>query len=343
MRRFLILITFLSTLGCTRRPLVDACPAESGESATIGVTVDWSESGIESSESRSDDDYIHRVSFRFFPLDGSTPFDRYLEDNITEGEIYVPIGEYSLVVFNESIYDSYWQGAIEFENSDNYSLFAAYLSDESSTTNPFYETSDSERISASALKLASWSIDRFVVSSEMALATKSGLSDEDIEMLEALNPVTPRPLTCTTTISVDVENLSSAATVYASLSGLSHKVFMASGDTHSTSVTHITQLTLRSWNDSSEQHGTISEERLTFSTPSEEQTHLLTLDIVLVDGSLHSPDEELIFDVSDQILGATTTRYADSDLAASASISLPEVSGDIEVSEWGDSTEITIQ
>ncbi len=340
MRAILIFISLL-VVGCIRRPLSDTeCPYSSTKSATIEVSVDWSATGF---ELYGTDEYIHRVSFRFFPLDGSTPFDRYIEDDVESGTIEVPQGSYSVVVFNESIYDSYWSNAILFEDVDSYELFAAEIVDEDRTLYDFFYIPDEdELLSVELLNLASYGIAEFVVSETMV---SGEWSDEDEVMASKLNPVVPQRLTCSTTIEVATENLSSANSVHASLTGLAHRVFMASGDADTITTTHIWQLSQREWEDEVEQHGTIYESRLTFSLPStDESQHTLTLDFTLIDGSRHDPEEELIYDVSDQIVSsAAVTRYADNDLSASVSVSLPEVSGDVEVEDWGDDNEVTIQ
>ncbi len=338
-------MALLTLVGCTRRPLsLKGCGEQSGYSAEIEVSVDWSLSGYDPA-ARSDENYIHRVSFRFFPLDGSEPFDRYLENDVERGTIFVPEGEYSVVVFNESIDDSYWKQAIRFEDCDNYTRFAAELVDQNSELY-FYEPATEELLSVEALFLASASVDRFVVSREMCTTEQWAWSEGDLSQIAQLNPVTPRRLTCATTLEAQMENLSSAFSVHASLTGLSQRVFMASGDPDTATTTHVGELTQREWEDNL-QHGTISESRLTFTTPQSGAQHTLTLDIILVDGSHHEPEEPLVYDVTDQIVSSATatpaTRYADNDLGASVSLSLPEVSGDVEVDEWGDEDTVTIK
>lgn len=339
---YLFTLLLLTAVGCTRRPLSQTGCSQSSdvESAEIAVSVDWSTTGYDIT---SDEEYIHRVSFRFFPLDGSTPFDRYLEGDVESGVIEVPVGSYSIVIFNESIYDTYWQNAILFENVDSYELFAATIVDEDRELYDFfYIPDDDEALSVEALALASCSVDYFEVTESMASLEQEQWGEEEQLMATRLNPVVPRRLTCYTTIGAVMENLSSAYTVHASLTGLAQRVFMATGEEDSLTTTHIWELSEREWDDESEQqHGTISQSRLTFSTPATED-HILTLDVLLIDGSRHDPEEELIYDVTDQII-SSTTRYADSDLGASVSLSLPVVTGDISVEGWGEETKVTLE
>ncbi len=341
MRKLTIIFIALALASCTRRDLTDvACDIEK-ESALVSVSVDWSVSGFDLSGDSRSADYIHRVSFRFFPKDGSAPFDRYLEGNVTSGQIYVPYGAYSVIVFNESIEDKYWEDAIEFENVDDYENFSARLVEEDRDNHPYFDLSQAERLSREALKLASMSIDHFVVTPAMSSVDTRALSEEDVKMLAKVNPVVPRPLTCQTTISAKVENLKSAYIVRAWLSGLSHRVNMASGVTHDESTHHVVELRDREWSDAEQNHGSISATRLTFSAPESDSEHTVGLDVILIDGSRHKPDEPLIFDVTDQIR-APLTRYADSPLGASVEFSLPKVSGTIEVEGWDDDEQITI-
>lgn len=340
----LLMAIFATTIGCTRRPLCD-CETEGnkpGESAMIDVKIDWSRSGIDPKvENRSDGDYVHRVSLRFFPKDGSEAFDRYLESNIFEGEISVPIGDYSVVVFNESIYDPYWIGVVEFENVDNYEDFTARLTDDEPTQFDFFDFDEGMDLSVEAFKLASWSIDNFSVSENMTLSGAQ-LSDSEEAMKRALTNIELRRLTTTTTIYADVENLSSVYRLHAALEGLSESVNITTGEPYSSTTTHVWQLTRVEWDDESEQrHGTISEERLTFAAPNVETTHTLTLEVLLINGSRYEPENPLKYDVSDQIRGLT--RYADNDLKARVSASLPYVTGQIVVGDWGDDNVVDLE
>ncbi len=349
MKRLILLFALVISLGCTRRPLsYKGCPNNrSTEVATIAVSVDWTISGFDTSDlSRSDEDFIHRVSFRFFPLDGSPPFERYIEDDVEVGEIVVPAGIYSVVVYNESINDSYWHGSINFVDCDSFERFAAEIDTEEQDSFGFYTPTEGENLAAEPFKLASAAIEHFEVSKAMCGSDPSAWSAYDKEQAAQLSPVVPRPLTCYTTIEVATERLSSASSIRASLSGLAHRVFMASGESDTETTTHINELTQVKWHDPNEQlHGTISERFLTFTTPTSSTTHTLTLDVILVDGTRHYPTEEMIYDVTDQITQSAlgiATRYAEQDLRASVALSLPEVAGDVEVNDWGDDNVITI-
>ncbi|MFI3319541.1 MAG: DUF5119 domain-containing protein [Rikenellaceae bacterium] len=311
-----LILSLIANSSCIRRSLTDyVCQRET---ATIPVTVDWTQSGITpSDDSRTETDYVHRVSLRFFPLDGSTPFDRYLETNIYEGEITLPEGSYSIVAFNESIYDTYWNGYINFINTEDYDTFAVELVDE-----------EGDGVATSPLKLASWSLGEYTITEDMISTTKAATPIE----------VTLQPLTCYTTVTAQITNLSSAQTVTATASGLTDRMYMASGEAHTSTTSHSLALSTVEWDDDSEQHGSISARILTFDNSTDTNaTYTLEFDVILVDGTRHTPDEPLIFDVSHQI-----TRYATDDFSLSAEFEIPETSGSIEVDEWGDKTTINL-
>ncbi len=313
----MLIITLL--VGCERRPIVDeVCTGYDGEgvasSVLVPVKVDWSESRITPSTNSYDDDYVHRVSLRFFPTDGSSAFERYLEGNIYDGYVWVPEGEYSVVAYNESIDDPYWEGVFDFVDVDDYDNFMAVLADED------------EEYSTQAYKLASWSLDYYEVSDD----TKSG--DSELEQIKLM------PLTCYVNITATVTNLSSAQSLYCDVSGFSDRVYMASGESHPTATVHRMELISREYSDDENKHGTTSHERLILEKSTDEESSLvLKFEILLADGTWHDPDEALEFDVSHQ-----TTRYATDDYDLSAEFELPEISTGIDVDVWVDEEVITI-
>ncbi|MFR9580456.1 MAG: DUF5119 domain-containing protein [Rikenellaceae bacterium] len=324
MKRGVLIILMALCLGCKRRDLSDTICQRS--LALIPVEIDWSQSSI--TPTQTDDgsgNYIHKVTLRFFPKDGSAAFDKYLEKDIYQGDIEVPIGEYSVVAFNEAIYDTYWHGVVSFVDTESYSLFAAELAE------------DETGVASEALKLASWSLDDYEVTQAMVnytqgYASYSTLTTYETQMLEAFTPLVPQPLTCYTSVSASITNLASVYQVTVNASGLAKRVFMASGDNDHTSTTHYLELTSRTWNDDDETHGVITSKLLTFShNTSDESSYQLEFDVILVDGSRHTPDEPLIFDVSHQI-----SRYASDDIELSAEFEVPLTEGGIGVDDWED-------
>ncbi len=340
MRRIATFIMFCTLCACSRRELTDGNAQM--ESALLEVEADWSRSGITPSKDVEAEDYVNRLSLRFFPTDGSPAFDRYLETDVTHGWIDLPIGTYSVVAFNESIDDPYWDGVVQFLNKDNFEEFAAQIEQDNNDYD-FYTTQPGETLAAEPYKLASWSLARLEITPNMANVSKARsrtdrLSVNETKMTSALTNIELRRLTCYTTITATVENLSSAQRIMTTFEGLSNRVYMASGETHESPVTHVFTLNNPSWSDAEQRHGSVSGRRLCFDVmPSTEQHHM-EMDVIFVDGARYNPDTPLHFDIP-----VGETRYADDDIAAQVNFSLPEVKGGIQMDPWGDDESILIE
>ena len=327
---------------CERRLLdEDELPA----AALIQVKIDWSKSGLNPLSANGSD--VHRVSLRFFPKDNNTPvFDLYLEGNVTEGTILVPIGNYSVIVFNESVDDLiFWQDAITFTDVDNYSKFAAhaapYPDAEREKQFPFYMPGSVERIIAEPIPLASWSLDDFEVTEGMVLVSHgersaSYLSTEENDMLDAFTNVVMRALTRPVNLTGQVENLISMHTGYMAMQGFADKVYMASGQTTQSVVTCMFRLGGRRY-DAGGKNGTTSNRLMSFGriTPSGSirESYTIAADILLVSGERYKPTTPLLFNVTDMVLAK-----AGQDVGINLNISfkLPHVDGSINVDDWED-------
>jgi hypothetical protein len=196
------------------------CPEPTG--VRLAVRVDWSRSGINTANERVTEQ-VDRVSLRFFPLDGSPAFDRYLDTDVTEGTVDVPLGRYGVVVFNESIYDeAWWEGHIDFTDTENYARFAAHAVAIDQRQRQLRRLGEGEQVAAEPLPLASWSVDELVVTGRMtARAAEQG----------ELTRIVMRPLTHRVELTVGVENLASARSINGAQRGFASTVYMASGAT----------------------------------------------------------------------------------------------------------------
>jgi len=138
---------------CVRRPLEDE-PIP--QTARIPVHIDWSRSGLNptnltNTASLPEVEQVHRVTLRFYPTDGSPCFDRFMEANVIADTIELPVGDYNVIVFNESVDDTpWWAGAITFTDDGNYNNFAAhavsYPDTQWPTDFPFYHAAPGENI-----------------------------------------------------------------------------------------------------------------------------------------------------------------------------------------------------
>lgn len=304
---------------CERRILGD-CPDDAA-SARLPVVVDWSESGI-TPTSRADADYVHRVSLRFFPKDGSAVFDRYLEGDVFAGDVDVPVGNYSVVAFNESIYDTYWNDALYFTGVDNYNSFAANLVDDNPDNYDFYATESGAKLSQTPLKLASWSLDNFEVKPSMT----------GDPMYYALTKIKLRQLTFEARIAVEATRLNSSMTMHGIFKGIVHKVMMASAEPVHSPTTHIFVFNAITWNDPAQTDGVIRAHVLTFGKqPVESSAYWLALDVILKSGTRYTPATPLLFEVSDQVHATS-----DKNIEIGVKIALPELDSGVDVGDWED-------
>ncbi|MFI3306039.1 MAG: DUF5119 domain-containing protein [Rikenellaceae bacterium] len=335
--RLILQIAFLVTLcaaACDRNSI--PCGNLSPQSAIIPVAIDWSESGLYVEESRSDNDEVHRVSLRFFPLDGSAPFERYMESDLNYDEIEIPVGSYAIVFLNEAITDNYWSGSLQFSDVDSFVDFSAELIDDGSSN------------SAEALELAAWSISLFEVTSDMAtysrgvmgvgdLSVVVQLTEYESQQMGALLEVVMQPRTRTLTVNVSTTNLGSSQNITASVAGLSSRINIVTGDAEDQPTSHTFELDTFNYatRASSDDSGVASGSRLCFSH-SDDTTdgYTLDLEVVMSDGTYYEDEEQLSsVDIADQV---TTTDDSD-DYTIEHQISLPQIeSGSIGLEDWSD-------
>lgn len=319
-------IFIVAATACERRSLYDNCLGDT----SIPVKVDWSISGI-TPTSRGETDFVHRVSIRFFPKDGSPAFDRYLESNVFEGVIHVPEGTYSVVVYNEAIDDVYWSDVIRFDNVDDYNLFSANIIEISPLPYDFYTPEDGEIFAAEPFKLASWKLDHFVVSRSGEDCNECG-----DDMKNALTKVKLRRLITPVHVVAEVTNLNSAMRMEAALTGMVSKVYMASGESTTSPTTHLFAFRAPVWNDETKTHGWVERNLLSFGRMSQPSAYLLHLGVIFVTGERHSPDIPMRYDVANQVISS----HPDGNIEVRVNLSLPKVDSDIGVGDWDDEDHI---
>lgn len=301
--------------------------------ATIPVKIDWSESGIPVSQPVGED-YVHRVSIRFFPKDGSEAFDRYLEGNVSEGSIEVPIGKYAVIAFNESVSDPYWSNSITFSDVNDYSNFSATIVPDDISLYPIYETIPGENIVVEPHKLASWSLDDLEITEDMA--ENSCRIPESSMITTALTHIKMRKLTYNVNVLAEVENLRSAQLIQGAIRGFSNKVYMASGVTAEAPSTHVFTFNGRKWTDDTQTNGTTEKNFSSFGlVPSTNGQYFLPMNVQFVTGEVYKPSTPLLYDVSSQ-----ANSYAKSDVKIRVKLALPYKEGGIDVDEWEDEEHI---
>lgn len=318
----------LSLTSCERRPLEDITYGP----AKIPVKIDWSESGIPVSQPVGED-YVHRVSIRFFPKDGSEAFDRYLEGDVTQGSIEIPAGNYSVVAFNESVADPYWTNSITFSDVNDYSNFAATIVPDDITLYPIYKSVPNENIVVDPHKLASWSLDDLEITQDMAQST-CGVPDNS-KITTALTHIKMRKLTYNVNVLAEVENLKSAQLIIGAIRGFSNKVYMASGKTAETPSTHVFAFNARKWTDDTQTDGTTEKNFSSFGLLPVTSQYFLPMNVLFVTGEVYEPSTPLLYDVSSQ-----ANSYANTDMKIRVKLALPKKEGGINVGDWEDEEHI---
>lgn len=333
--RWIFKITVIAVLivliSCQRKPLEE----EYYTTALIPVKVLWEHSGMQPTKSEAGD-FVSRVSFRFFPKDGSAPFERYLETNVREGAIEVPVGKYALLVMNESVSDPFWSDYLSFSDIDDFSKISATLNVDDPSKYDFYKPKIGEAFAVEAPKLASWSIDDFEVTSEMAQASRSD-NGTTILALEA----DLQQLTYSYSVVATIENLQSVMTMYGAMQGFANRVFLSTRKTGRSPATTFFRFNGRKFKSSPEQTDGVTKYVLsTFGRlPIGEQYNLL-VDIVFVNGSRYTPNSpnDLLFNVTDVV-----TNSIELNIEIPIALKLPKVDGDVGVGDWKDDETIIIK
>lgn len=334
MRILIKLICITSVLigltGCIHEETDPDCKSQS---AKIPVLVDWSHSGINPTKNESED-YVHRVSFRFFPKDGSKPFELYLEENVYKGTIEVPHGVYDLLVMNESVYDVYWTDAVRFLHIDDFTNISAEVCDANPNQYDFYKPAPTEAFMTDIPKMASWSIPNYTVARQSAHDTLR---------------VPMQKLTHACRILATVKNLKSATLMRGAKRGFAKRVYLSSRITHLAPATLFFVFNGRKPQSGSNTDGTTEYSFRTFGALPVTAAYTLGVDVILADGRRYVPGNasELEFEVtrhvSDYYASIGITRASADRIEIPISLSLPHVEGDIGVGDWGNDDTIIIE
>jgi hypothetical protein len=296
----LVVATIIDILsGCTRRPLQNNITPP--ETALIPVHIEWSESGIPLEQ-------IHRASVLLFHEKGGTPLEFRMEASLTDDVIQVPVGVYSVIVFNETTDPTDWSN-ITFKNKDSYDNFAAVALDVTESRG-FYSRAEELPLIENPDALAAWSLDRFEVTQEILLrsratrGTRTNSRAEEIldEAISSLSNIVPMPCIETMTVTARVKNLSSSMQATGILDGMASGVYMASGGKMATTGAHTFVLNGRQYddtdNDGESDDGTTTKTFNVFGRQPATAHIELYLDFLLTDGTLFPRQT---FDVTNMI------------------------------------------
>jgi len=341
---------------CVRRPLeMEPIP----QTARIPVHIDWSQSGLNptnltNTASLPEAEQVHRVTLRFYPTDGSPFFDKFMEANVIADTIELPVGEYKIIVFNESVDDTpWWAGAIYFTDDDNYDLFAAHAVPYDPTlwpqAFPFYTAAPGETIlgGPDPRRLASWSLGYFDVTTDMVLTSRGRAPINQTAARSGtrtiydtrLTNIVMRRLTYNVAVTAHVTNLVSILTNYCAVSGFANMVYMASALTTQSPSTKLFQLNGRVY-DANRVDGTTTHSFMSFGrtpTPATED-YKVGIDVLYISGVLYVPDPptwpQLTWDVTDQVVASAVG--VDFDININLNYNVEFVAGGIAVDDWND-------
>lgn len=347
MKKLMLLLLLLLAFSCVRRDLEEVFY----DTAKIPVSIDWSATELDPD---TDKENLYRASVYLFANSG-TPFDgasykEYKLSSATYDDIAVPMGEYSVVIFNNST--SEFSRNVDFRGLDSYDDFEYYALD------------DNTRSSDGSYKLepdilGAWRTDDFTVTSEMVLESRgySVVTTKTKDDLEQLLGVVPERLTHTVTVRVYAINISSATSAVGSLIGVAHTVKLASGtkSTDGSSLYFTSQS--RSYDSGSTSDGYLEAVFETIGLINDEDgEYYLEVRFILTeeyDYSLYYPalsQEAYRFNVTDQILEQQDQIHilleVGFDGDGDGTIELPKlnISGGFQpdIGDWGDEEQLEI-
>ena len=337
----LLMVLFVS---CERRPVDE----DSYDRAKVPVTIDWvTLANLDPDKNKED---IYRASVWFFSKDGAV-FDgkSYKEFRLSDprsGEVTLPIGHYSIIIFNNSIDE--FSDNVGFRGTDAYDTFEYYAkpaTDSRAGANPVSEPE----------LLAAWRIAEYEVTPEMVRESRglsSALTEEERAQaqsdLKKLLNLQPERLTYTVHAKAYVSYLKSCnQPADAVLIGMAHSVKLASKEVSITPSSFSFQMNNRKYDTANPKNGWIEAYFETLGMLAEPTDYRLTLRFTLIgsyNGSTSYPVSSaspFTFDVTGQLKTHPSSSDADYyiELKDSDNVTLPELipgSFTPSIDDWGD-------
>lgn len=292
------------------------------------IAIDWSEANIDP----------NGASIWIFPHDGREPI--VVLTNDTKDSVRLRKGEYSLLVFNETVSEHQF---IEFRGTDNYSTFAAYCKP-LKTSNKYVKAGDNTASSPNVLASASY--DNLTITREMIESdSRPSLTFKSKRVVSLVNVV------------VHIEGVDNAARSGSalSLSGMAEGVNLSTGKTLSTSVRHMAILNNRTYYPGDLGAGTMSSSFYSFGltdmlTKSSGTQNVVMFYFKLRDGSDFPAVERNVTNIIERTDGMQIIFNITMGAKGTPEITLPYVpdadlpgSGfDAEVEDWGEVVNIDI-
>lgn len=325
---YLLLLLALSVSGCdTRRTIYQ------DSWVNVEVSFDWDNL---SRATKLDDVLPNGATIAIFPVSGYLEEPIFKQTNYTVTNVWLPIGVYNIVVFNETISGHDY---IQFTGTDSYDTFEAH-----------WETSQvKEEYSRSG-------IDEMIIDTEDFLLVERlegfeityEMSDSETTQRLSFTPEVVNKLMSVTAHIEGMVNVSSATSSLLYIDGMALGYAMSTGQATGDKAIHLNTLGSKSYYDGSEEDGTMTASFYTFGDAASEtrvDENIATLSFALRDGTTH-PDIEV--DISDQLSESNDLSEISIEVGTNSEIVLPDVENteefggmDVDLGGWGE--EIVIQ
>lgn len=312
MRRLLLIPILYSLLivisGCDTRRTIGQ-----DNWVTVEFTLNWEDL---SRATKTEDITPNGATVAFFPVTGDLTSPLFKQTNFTEDKVTLPIGEYNIVVFNETVNGHDY---IQFTGADSYDTFEAYW--ETTTVTAEYSRGDSDEmiIDTDDLLLVD-RLEGFEITYQMSFANET-------QYLDFTPLVVNRQMTVLAHIQ-GLVNISKVSTSLLYVEGMASGYMMGTGEPSTGKTTHFMSINNKTYYDGSDSDGTMSATFYTFGDASSEtkadDDNIVRLSLALRDGTTHPDVEE---DVSEQLNSSTDLSEinievgVDSEIADSSSLS----------------------
>lgn len=323
----LVTLTLLITASCQRQPLCEF--GEHTNSARIELTLDWEGSNL-------DTDQIYNISIYAYSQGDSISYKK-VSGSIYSAYIDLPVGEYSLLVFNDFVGDL--QG-MEFSNTERLNLFSVDITAQSDSSDIYYQVESDEVLATTLGQLARWKMSSLEVSEDMVWC--SYCQAENYLNSTTILEVEPVSVTTPTIVEVSIDNLNNAAYIEVTIKGLASGIYLSSlnrFDSSGSTTLYSLELDSRTYSSSSD--GVAVGEINTFGKLQDETlSYQVAIEIILNNG------EKLSYtrDITSQILSQDNTELFISLSSDSDMITLPESSSaGFGVENWGDNNQVELE
>ncbi len=254
-------------------------------SVLVKVSLNWEEL---SKATKAEVEQPNGATVLFFPTDGGKSYQ--LLTNYTEAEIMLPIGEYNVLVFNETVNGHDY---LQFENTDKYETFRAVW-EETELSSAYSRGGDTRAVTQTDDLLLVDRLEGFEITADMSI-------DQETQSLS----FTPTLVNGSMKVSIYIEGMDnvsqSGSLLY--VDGMSRGYNLSTGEADGDEITHLMEISNREFDEGSYQNGIMWEEFYTFgdattSTRAADGSNSVTFKIKLRNGEYH---DDISYDITDDL------------------------------------------